>query len=133
MTRLLINLALSILGTAIGLLAATILLPDFRVQPLGFVYSLLFFALAQAILSPLVLKLAVQYLPAFRGGIALVTVFVALVLTVTFTDSITIGSLSSWIVAPLIIWLASVVASIVLPMFLFKKALANRPSKKSQS
>jgi Flp pilus assembly protein TadB len=59
----------------------------------------------------------------------LVTTFVVLLLTVAFTSGLQISSLVAWIIAPLIIWLVSVLAGILLPMVLFKKALAQQRSK----
>jgi len=63
--------------------------------------------------------------PALSGGIALVTVLIVLVLTSVFTQAIRIDNLTAWVVAPLIIWVATIVAGVVLPLFVFKKALGN--------
>lgn len=125
MTRLAISIILSIIGNAIGLMLASFLFSDFTVNLWGFVVSVAFFTVSQVVLSPLMLKLAVKYLPAIRGGIALVTVFVALFLTVVFTDGIAIGSLSTWLMSPLVIWISTVIAGVVLPTVLFKKAIAS--------
>ncbi len=122
--RLAINVVLAVLGNAVGLLVASIVVGDFSVNLLGFMVSLLFFTIAQAILAPFVLKMAIRYAPLFRGGIALVTVFIVLILTVVFTHGITIRSLSAWVIAPLVIWLGTVIAGIILPMILFKKFLS---------
>ena len=78
---------------------------------------------ANVVLSPFVMKVALKYLPALRGGIALVATFVALLVTVLFTNGLTVASVSTWVLAPFIIWAVTVVAGVVLPMLLFKKAL----------
>jgi hypothetical protein len=124
-----IQTVLLICGNALGLLAAALLVTDFRIDAVGFIVSVLFFTLMQVLLAPFVLKMAIKYAPAFRGGIALVTTFVVLLLTVAFTSGLQISSLVAWIIAPLIIWLVSVLAGILLPMVLFKKALAQQRSK----
>jgi hypothetical protein len=124
-----IQTVLLICGNALGLLAAALLVTDFRIDAIGFIVSVLFFTLMQVLLAPFVLKMAIKYAPAFRGGIALVTTFVVLLLTVAFTSGLQISSLVAWIIAPLIIWLVSVLAGILLPMVLFKKALAQQRSK----
>ena len=125
MMRLMISMALSAIGNAIGLLVATMIFSDFRVNLLGFIVSVLFFTLASAVLAPFIFKVAIKYLPALRGGIALITILIVLILTVMFTDGITIGSISTWVMAPLVIWLSTVVAGVVLPMFIFKETVRN--------
>ena len=67
--------------------------------------------------------MAIKHAPVLRGGIALVTVFVVLLLTTLFTDGLQISGFAAWITAPLIIWVTTVVAGILLPMVLFKKVL----------
>ena len=83
--RFMIQTVLLICGNALGLLAAALLVTDFRIDAIGFIVSVLFFTLMQVLLAPFVLKMAIKYAPAFRGGIALVTTFVVLLLTVAFT------------------------------------------------
>ncbi len=126
MLRFFAQSLLALLGNALGLLAAAVLLPDFHITGLGFVVSVAFFTLAHILFSPFVLKMAIKYAPAFRGGIALITTLASLVLTVVFTDGLQINSAVSWVIAPLIIWLVTVLAGIVLPLFLFKKMLAKK-------
>lgn len=126
MIRLVIQLILTVLGNAFGLLVAAIVLPDFRISLLGFIMSVLFFTAAQVIMAPFVLKLSIKYMPALRGGIALVTTLVSLLLTSVFTNAISLNGVSTWIAAPLIVWLGTVVASILLPLVLFRKALEQK-------
>ena len=125
MIRLLILSLLTLLGNAIGLIVASILLSGFHIQPLGFIVSALFFTGIEILLKPFILKMSIKYIPALRGGIALVTTFVGLLLTTLFTNGLRIDDVTTWIAAPLIIWLAVVLAGIMLPMFLFKQALSD--------
>lgn len=131
MIRFLAQSALTLIGNAIGLITAAFVLPDFRIGGLGFTISLIFFTIAQIILAPFVLKLAIKHAPAFRGGIALVTTFVVLILTTWLTDGLRVNGVATWITAPLIIWLATVIAGILLPMVIFKKAVARTSDNKS--
>ena len=82
------------------------------------------------------MKMAIRYLPAIRGGIALVTTFVGLLLTSMFTAGVEISGVTTWILAPLIIWVSVLLAGILLPLVLFKNILregANaRSAKKEQ-
>lgn len=126
MLRFLAQSLLTILGNAIGLLIASLILPDFRITGFGFLMSVLFFTIAQIILAPFVLKMAIRYAPALRGGIALVTTFAVLALTSIFTSGLRISGVATWIAAPLVVWLATVLMGILLPLVLFKKTLARR-------
>lgn len=123
MIRLLATLALQVLSAAAGLWLASLLLDGFDLAFAGFVASVLFFVVISFVLEPLVLKLAIKYIPALRGGIALVTTLVSLILTTVFTNGLHISGLSTWILAPLIVWLCVLLASVILPLFLFKKTL----------
>ena len=123
MVRFLAASLLYILANAIGLIITALLLPDFHLTPTGFIISTLFFSAVGIILGPFILKLSIKYAPAFRGGIALVTTFVGLLLTSMFTDGLQITSFATWVVAPLIVWFTVILAGIVLPLFLFKKTL----------
>jgi hypothetical protein len=96
-------------------------LSGFHVTVQGFIWTVIFFTIAQLILSPFVLSMSIRYLPALRGGIALVTTLLVLFLTTLFTSGVEIQDLTAWILAPLIIWLTTVLAGVVLPLFLFKK------------
>lgn len=117
--------ALSIIGNALGLLIASWIVPGFDISIVGFTISVLFFTGAQILFSPLILKLAIKHMPTLRGGIALVTTLVALFLTAMFTDGLQIGSVSAWVISPLIVWITTVLAGVFLPMIMFKKLLSD--------
>lgn len=131
MLRFLATTVLTLLGNALGLIIASWLLEGFNLSVAGFLWSVLFFTIAQLILTPFVLSMSLRYLPALRGGIALVTTFVVLWLTTLFTSGVEIRDLTAWILAPLIIWLTTVLAGVVLPLFLFKKTLSNAKERRS--
>lgn len=57
------------------------------------------------------------------------TTFIVLILTTLFTGGVTIDSVAAWVLAPLVIWLVSVLAGIVLPLVLFKKVLGGAKEK----
>ena len=131
MLRFLAITLLTLLGNALGLLVASWILPGFHLTATGFVWSVIFFTIAQLILTPFVLSMTIRYLPALRGGIALVTTLVVLLLTTIFTNGLKIDDILSWILAPLIIWLVTVLAGILLPLVLFKKVLSGAKDAKS--
>ncbi len=133
MVRLFVNTVLTIIGNAIGLVIAHLLIADFQINLAGFIMSVVVFTITQTILAPFVLKMAVKYLPALRGGIALVTVFVSLFITASLSRGLQINGITTWLIAPFVVWLATVIAGVLLPMVLFKKALQNSSNSDASS
>ncbi len=123
MIRLLASLALSLLSNAIGLLAAAVLVSGFSVDAVSFVVAVLIFSASTTILGPLIAKIAFQYASYLMGGIALVTIFAGLVITSAVSNGIQIEGWTTWVVATLVVWLFSVIGSVVLPLVLFKQVL----------
>jgi uncharacterized membrane protein YvlD (DUF360 family) len=123
MLRFLAQLTLSVAANAIGLLAASLLVDGFSIDGVSFVIAVAVFSLATTILGPLIIKIALTSAPYLVGGIALVTTFVGLLVTVLVSDGISIDGTSTWIISTLVIWIFSIIGSLVLPLFLFKKTL----------
>lgn len=123
MVRFLARTALYLLANGVGLIAAAVLLDGFTLDPVGFVVSLLIFTAVETLLGPFVVKMAIQYAPALRGGIALVTTFVGLLITSTLTDGVRLEGVTTWLLAPFVVWAFVLVAAILLPLVLFKKVL----------
>lgn len=132
MIRFLARSALTLIANAVGLLIAALVLPGLHINALGFVVSVLFFTVFEILFEPFVLSMAIKYMPALRGGIALVTTLVGLVLTVIFTSGLSIDNLTTWVLAPMIIWLAVVLAGVVLPLFMFKNILQDVKEKRQE-
>ena len=126
MLRFFATLLLTVFANAIGLLVASILLDRFYLNGASFIVAALFFTLVTVILGPFITKVAFKNAPYLMGGIALVTTFIGLTLTKAFTNGIRIEGLSTWAVATLIIWIFSVIANVVLPLFLFKKIISDK-------
>ncbi len=124
MTRLLLNTAVFLGSSAIGLLVASWLVSGVTLRPLGFLTAVVIFTVAQAILSPFFLKMAGRYATAFLGGIGLVSTFAALFLASLFSSGLSIRGVGSWIAATVVVWLVTAVATVVLPMVVFKKKTA---------
>lgn len=132
MLRLIALVVLELLANAIGLAAAYgILRPDFAIDWIGFLIVVGIFTAARFILAPLMMKLSMLYTRALMGGSALVTIFVALLITSFLSSHLTITGVTTWVFATLIVWLFGVVAMLLLPLVIFKKTLAaaarNRP------
>jgi putative membrane protein len=125
MLRFFAQTAMSLLANAVALVAASIFLSGFTINGLAFVVAVCIFTASTVILEPLITKIARRNAPYLLGGIALVTTLVGLLVTTLVTDGLSISGIATWVVATLIIWLATVVASLVLPLFLFKDVLGN--------
>lgn len=127
MVRLLIRLAILLVSAALGLLAASALVDGVEVTATGFVVVVGVFTVAQAVLSPFIAKTAARYAPAFLGGIGLVSTFVALLLASLLGDGLRItGGAVPWILAALVVWLVTALATFLLPMFFLKEKLGDR-------
>ncbi len=123
MVRFLISVGLHLLANAIGLLVAAWILPDMSMDGLSLVMAVLIFTVVEVIAQPLLRKIAVKNVEALVGSVALVTTFVGLLVTEIFSDGMDINGLSTWFFATVIVWLAALLAAIILPALLLKKAV----------
>lgn len=126
MLRFIAVTVLELAANAIGLVIAAVILPGFRMDVLGFVVVVAIFTLVKFVLGPLIAQMAVRYVRALQGGVALVTTFVGLLVTAWLSTGLTIAGIDTWILATLIVWLCGVLAAIVLPLFLFKSVLSGK-------
>jgi hypothetical protein len=126
MLRLFATTVVELLANAVGLLAAHWLLPGFSVDLPSFLVVVAIFTAVRFILAPLIFKLSFRYVRVLTGGIALVTTFVGLFVTTLLTDRLVITGFLTWVLATLIVWLFGVIAVLLLPLVIFKKALARR-------
>ncbi len=117
-----IKSALALLaGNAIGLLLASLILTGFAIKPISFIVVVLVFTVVQVIAEPLILKLGEKKAPALKGGIALIVTFVGLLVTDLISSGLTVGGVSNLLAATLLVWLGALIASVVLPIYVFKE------------
>jgi putative membrane protein len=126
MLRFLAAVVLRLLANAVGLAFAAWLLDGFSVSAAAFIGVVIVFTLIEVVLDPLILKMSLQYVPALRGGVALVTTLVGLIVTTLISDGLTINGATAWIVGTLIVWLGAVIAALILPLFVFKSVREQR-------
>ncbi|MBI5869953.1 MAG: phage holin family protein [Actinobacteria bacterium] len=132
MIRLLASACLHLIANAVGLIMADLILsPEFTIDPTAFVTATLIFTAVEVVAGPLLISISLKNLPALTGGVALVTTFVGLLVTDTLSDGLNISGISTWLLASLIVWLCALIAGVVLPLFLFKKALDARGGRSS--
>lgn len=125
MIRLLLRAVIFLGSAAIGILVAAWLLPDVSVSAAGFITAVVLFAIAQSVLAPFITKVAARNAPAFLGGIGLLSTFVALVIASIF-GGLTITGWRTWVLATIIVWLATALATLLLPLVVLKKRAADR-------
>ena len=128
MIRLLLRTAATIIANAVGLLVAVMLLDGFQIDAVSFIIVLLVFSGVMILTGPLMTKIAITSLPQIRGAVALVTVFVGLKVTELLMPGFVIGGVSNWLAATLLVWLGSLVAEILLPLYVFKQLRSNGTS-----
>jgi putative membrane protein len=122
MVRSLIKVALAIAGNALGLLIADVLLDRMSLSASGFIVAVLVFTVIEVIAQPLVTKLARSRAEALEGGSALVSTLVALVFTALITDGLDISGIGTWLLATIIVWIVTLLAGVILPIFFLKDA-----------
>ncbi|MCV7227665.1 phage holin family protein [Mycolicibacterium komossense] len=121
MIRFLLRAVVFLGSAAIGLLVAAWLVPGVSVSISGFVAAVVIFSVAQAILSPFFLKMASRYASAFLGGIGLVSTLAALVLASVLTHGLSIRGIGSWVIATIVVWLVTALATVLLPVLVIKR------------
>lgn len=120
MVRFLVNIAVSLVMAAIGLLLAAWLLPDFHLETGGFLVAVIVFTIAQAVLAPFIFNVARKYASAILGGIGLVSTFVALLIASLFPGGIRVEGVAAWVLATLIMWVVTALGTWLLPLLLLR-------------
>ncbi|WP_108861078.1 hypothetical protein [Ruegeria sp. Alg231-54] len=119
MTRRIKSALALMAGNAIGLLLATLLLSGFAIKPISFIVVVIVFTLVQVVAEPLILKLGEKKAPSIKGGIALIVTFVGLLVTDLITAGLTVGGVANLLAATLLVWLGALIASVLLPIYVF--------------
>lgn len=127
--------AIFLLSAALGLIVADLILPGFLIDWSdwwGFVIAIVIFAVLQSVLTPWIATMARRNAPALLGGIGIISTLVALIVVVLLPiGGLRIGEpvLLTWILAPVIVWVITALATVFLPMvFIKKKVDARRAS-----
>ena len=127
--RLVVRTAIVLVGNAVGLIIASLVLDGFAIDVTGFIVSLIIFTIAVALMTPFLASTMRrnQSASAALGGVALISTFVALLITDLLSDGVSIRGIGTWIAATVIVWLGSLLAVFVLPFLGLRKYLENRP------
>lgn len=131
MIRLVATAVISTIANAIALVVANVLLDDMHLGVSGFVIAVVVFTVAMVLAEPMTRQVAFKNAPALIGSTALVATVLALVATAILTDSLTIRGLTTWVLATVIVWVIAMTARLLLPLVIFKKALAQRSANRA--
>ncbi len=126
MIRLLINTAIFLASSAVGLLVAALVLDDMSIDFGSFIIVVVIFSIIQAVLSPFLLKTVNRNAPALLGGVGLLSTYVALLVTSLISSGLIINGLSTWVFTCLIVWLATMLATLLIPLIFVKKVVQER-------
>lgn len=127
MIRFLISTVIALAASAVGLIAAALILgDDFEISGVAFILAVAIFTLTTAIINPFVMKMALKQAQALLGASALITTFIGLLITHWLSDGLQIsGGAKTWLFATLIVWLASLLAAVLIPIVLVKRGVQN--------
>ena len=126
--RFIVRTAIVLLGNAVGLIVASLVLDGFSIDVTGFILSLIIFTVAVALMTPFLASTMRrnQSSPSAIGGVALISTFVALLITAILSDGVSISGIGAWIGATVVVWVGSLLAVFILPYLGLKKYLDER-------
>ena len=125
MIRFLIRAAIFLASAAIGLLVAKLVLDDMTIDASAFVVVVVIFAVLQSVLAPFIAKVTARNAPALLGATGLISTFLALLVADVVSDGMSISGASTWLLATLIVWLVTMLATLLLPIILVKAGVEN--------
>jgi uncharacterized membrane protein YvlD (DUF360 family) len=126
--RLLVRTIIVLLGNAVGLIVASLVFSGFEIDATSFIVALIIFTLAFAILTPFIVSVLRRNdsSSAALGGVALISTFVALLITDILSDGLSISGIGTWIGATVVVWLVSMIAIWIIPFLGLKKYLESK-------
>ncbi|KQQ93332.1 hypothetical protein ASF62_16705 [Leifsonia sp. Leaf325] len=111
MVRILIRAAIFLGSAALGLLVASLIIPEFHLHTAGFFVAIVVFALVQAAVEWLVRRLTRRQAPVIAGIAGLLSTFIALLVASLFTDGLSFDGIFAWILATVIVWVITALAT----------------------
>lgn len=120
MIRFLVRAGIFLGSAAVGLLVASLLVDQMSISATSFLIVVVIFAALQSVLAPFLAKTTARSAPALLGAAGLLSTFLALLITTVVSDGLSISGASSWLIASLIVWLVTMLATLLLPWLLVK-------------
>ena len=126
MIRLLIRVAVALLGAAIGFVVAAAVLDGMTLDGAAFLLAVVIIVVLTAVLEPLIEKIGDEHLSIISAASSLITTFLALLITELISDGLTIDGLDTWLFATLIVWACTALATFILARMFIKNVRENR-------
>jgi len=127
MIRFLIRAVIFLGSAALGIWITSLILDDFVIDSAkGFVIAVVVFAVLQSILAPAIFKATAKNASALTGAVGLISTFIALLAATLVSDGITISGVSTWFIGTILVWLITMLGTLLLPIFLVKKGVEKK-------
>lgn len=126
MIRFLIRIGIALLGAAIGFIVAATVLDDMTLDGAAFVIAIGIFVVLTAVLEPLIEKIGDEHLSLIATFSSLITTFLALLITELISDGLSISGVGTWVLATLIVWASTALATWILLRMFIKNVRENR-------
>jgi len=131
MIRFLVRAAIFLASSAIGLVVAVAVLDGMTIDATSFITVVVIFAVLQSVLAPFFAKTTSRNAPALLGATGLISTFVALLVAELISDGFTITGADTWLFATLIVWITTMLATLLLPIILVKMGIENARERRS--
>ena len=116
-----IRIGLSLLGNALGLLIAAVVLDDMSVEAAPFVLAVVIFSVLSFILTPAIEKAGEKSTEGLQSLSALISTALALWLTDLISDGVKIAGVGTFLLATVIVWLSTVIIGVILARFVLRR------------
>ena len=123
---MIIRVGVALLGAAIGFIVAAVLLDDMTLNGAAFLIAVAILLVLTAGLETLIDMIGDNHASIISAGSSLITTFLALLLTELISDGLSIEGFVTWVLATLIVWLCTALATWILLRMFIKNARENR-------
>jgi uncharacterized membrane protein YvlD (DUF360 family) len=113
--RTILRIGLALVANFVALLLAALLLDDFTIDEVDFIWVVIVFTIVSLLTGLGVDRLLRRHAPAAIGAAGLLTTWLALLITDIVSDDVEIEGIGTWIIATLIVWGATVVLALLPP------------------
>lgn len=127
MIRFLIRAVIFLGSAALGIWITSLIVNDFTLDSAkGFVIAVVVFAVLQSILAPWLVTVTRRHATALTGAVGLISTFLALLVATLVNDGITIGTVTAWFLGTILVWLITMLGTLLLPVLLVKNRVEER-------
>lgn len=108
------KIGLALLGNALGLwIASLVLSDDMSVSGTAFLVAVVLFTVLTLIIEPLVAKLAEKYAEALESATTLISTALSLLIAAWISDGLSIDGVGTWVLATVIVWAATLIIRVL--------------------